>query len=107
MVTVIATGFDGGKKIRSATQRESTGVMDTSGSNRASHERDFLEELQRQRQEVTDGGSPFTSPEREDETAAVVSAPRVERSVGEVPPARRQTTYDADDLEIPSFLRRK
>src|SRR3990170_1269430 len=65
MVTVIATGFDGGKKIRSAAQRESTGVMDTSSSGRASHERDFLEELQRQRQEVTDG-SPFTSPERED-----------------------------------------
>src|SRR5687768_11525452 len=107
MVTVIATGFDGGKKIRSATQRESTGVMDTSGSNRASHERDFLEELQRQRQEVTDGGSPFTSPEHEDEAAAVVSAPRVERSVGEVAPVRRQTTYDADDLEIPSFLCRK
>ena len=37
----------------------------------------------------------------------VVSAPRVERSVGEVAPVRRQTTYDADDLEIPSFLRRK
>ena len=43
----------------------------------------------------------------DDEVAALVSAPRVERSVGEVPPARRQTTYDADDLEIPSFLRRK
>jgi len=36
-----------------------------------------------------------------------VSAPRVERSVGDVPPPTRQTTYDADDLEIPSFLRRK
>ncbi|HUP55719.1 MAG TPA: cell division protein FtsZ, partial [Methylomirabilota bacterium] len=107
MVTVIATGFDGGKK-RQAAHRESTGVMDTSTSGRASHERDFLEELQRQRQEVTDGGSsgsPFTS--ADDEAAAVVSAPRVERSVGEVSPARRQTTYDADDLEIPSFLRRK
>jgi cell division GTPase FtsZ len=106
MVTVIATGFDGGKK-RQSVQRESTGVMDTTSSGRASHERDFLEELQRQRQEVTDGGSPFTMPEHEDEAAAVVSAPRVERSVGEVAPVRRQTTYDADDLEIPSFLRRK
>jgi hypothetical protein len=81
--------------------------MDQASSTRASHERDFLEELQRQRQEATDGGTAFTSPEREDEAAAVVSVPRVERSVGEVAPARRQTTYDADDLEIPSFLRRK
>jgi cell division protein FtsZ len=105
MVTVIATGFDGGKK-RPSVHREATGVMDTSGSTRASHERDFLEELQRQRQESTDG-SPFASPEQDDEAAAVVSVPRVERSVGEVAPSRRQTTYDADDLEIPSFLRRK
>jgi cell division GTPase FtsZ len=105
MVTVIATGFDGGKKRQSAN-RESTGVMDTTTSGRASHERDFLEELQRQRQEATDG-SPFAPPAHEDQAAAVVSAPRVERTVGEVAPARRQTTYDADDLEIPSFLRRK
>ena len=92
MVTVIATGFDGGKKRQSA-HREATGVMDTSTSGRASHERDFLEELQRQRQEA-DGGSPFTSP-LDDEAAAVVSAPRVERSVGEVatrPVPRRPTT---------------
>ncbi|MEA2612376.1 MAG: cell division protein FtsZ, partial [Chloroflexota bacterium] len=105
MVTVIATGFDGGKK-RQAAHRESTGVMDTSSSGRASHERDFLEELQRQRQEATDG-SPFSTPDFGDEAAAVVSSPRVERSVGDVPPPTRQTTYDADDLEIPSFLRRK
>jgi hypothetical protein len=105
MVTVIATGFDGGKK-RQTAHREATGVMDTATSGRASHERDFLEELQRQRQEAIDGGtSPFTA--ADDEVAALVSAPRVERSVGDVPPATRQTTYDADDLEIPSFLRRK
>ena len=33
--------------------------------------------------------------------------PRVERSVGETVPTKRLTTYDADDQEIPSFLRRK
>ena len=32
---------------------------------------------------------------------------RVERTVGEPAPAKRTTAYDADDLEIPSFLRRK
>jgi hypothetical protein len=34
-------------------------------------------------------------------------APRVERTVGETAPVKRAATYDADDLEIPSFLRRK
>ena len=51
MVTVIATGFDGGRK-RHSTSREATGVMDTSVSGRQPRERDFLEELQRQRDEV-------------------------------------------------------
>jgi cell division protein FtsZ len=101
MITVIATGFDGGKK-RPAVQREATGVMDAMSS-RVSHERDFLQELERQRESAE---SPFTT--REEEPAAVVSSPRVERTVGDTPaPSRRQVTYDADDLEIPSFLRRK
>jgi len=39
----------------------------------------------------------------------VLATPRVERSVGEngSSNSRRPTSYDADDLEIPSFLRRK
>jgi cell division protein FtsZ len=102
MVTVIATGFDGGKK-RYPAAREATGVMDSAATSRQSHERDFLEELQRQRAESVE--SPFDG--RDDEIAALVSAPRVERSVGDSAPARSATTYDADDLEIPSFLRRK
>jgi cell division protein FtsZ len=101
MITVIATGFDGGRK--RFTAREATGVMDTTAAGRTAHDRDFLDELQRQRDEVVP--SPFTSPISEDQPAAVVAAPRAERSVGEAP-ARRPVTYDADDLEIPSFLRR-
>jgi cell division protein FtsZ len=101
MITVIATGFDGGKK-RPAVQREATGVMDGMSS-RISHERDFLQELERQRESAE---SPFMT--RDEEAAALVSTPRVERTVGDTPsPSRRQVTYDADDLEIPSFLRRK
>jgi cell division protein FtsZ len=103
MITVIATGFDGGRK-HVSSGREATGVMDSSVSGRASHERDFLEELQRQREQMAP--SPFTSPLHEEEPAAVVAAPRVERSVGEPAPSRKPVTYDADDLEIPSFLRR-
>jgi hypothetical protein len=34
-------------------------------------------------------------------------APRIERTVGEPVPVKRPAAYDADDLEIPSFLRRK
>ena len=110
MITVIATGFDGGKK-RHVNRHEATAVMDSSATARPSRERDFLEELQRQREEVADGGSypsstPTSSP-LDDQAAAVLAAPRVERSVGEPTPAKRSTTYDADDLEIPSFLRRK
>jgi cell division protein FtsZ len=112
MITVIATGFDGGKKKSSIRTEAMTGVMDTSVTGRPSRERDFLEELQRQRDEVADTGgypSPSMSPiePNEDEAAAVAAAPRVERSVGEPQAPKRSTTYDADDLEIPSFLRRK
>ena len=109
MITVIATGFDGGKK-RHNLQRDATAVMDSGAAARAPRERDFLGELQRQRDEVGEkGASPFTSPGRDDEAAAVLATPRVERSVGEngSSNSRRPTSYDADDLEIPSFLRRK
>ena len=70
---------------------------------RAPRERDFLEELQRQRDEVIHLGRS----QRRRGRRWSPSAPRVERSVGEPAPAKRVTTYDADDLEIPSFLRRK
>jgi hypothetical protein len=79
--------------------------MDSAATARPTRERDFLEELQRQRDEVADGGGYGVT--RHDEETAAVAVPRVERSVGE--PVRRAVApaYDADDLEIPSFLRRK
>jgi hypothetical protein len=105
MITVIATGFDGGRRKASARQ-ESTGVMDSTASGRPTRERDFLEELQRQRDEVADLGG-YGSAHLDEEATAAVAVPRLERSVGE--PVRRAAApaYDADDLEIPSFLRRK
>jgi cell division protein FtsZ len=102
MVTVIATGFDGGKR-RPSIQREPAGVMEGAAATRIKHERDFLEELERQR-EQDDGAYALPV---QDEEPAVVSAPRAERAAGEAAPSRRTVTYDADDLEIPSFLRRK
>ena len=101
MVTVIATGFDGGKR-RTSVQREASGVMEGAASSRVAHERDFLQELERQREQGSDG---MFSPSRDDEPVPV-STPRVDRAAGE-PAARTPVTYDADDLEIPSFLRRK
>ena len=61
MITVIATGFDGGKKRQIARADAAAGVMDSSAAGRPSRERDFLEELQRQRDEVADGGAFPTS----------------------------------------------
>jgi hypothetical protein len=60
--------------------------------------------FERQRQE-SGNGSADTG--RTDQAAAVMTPSKVERTVGEPAPAKRPTTYDADDLEIPSFLRRK
>ena len=104
MITVIATGFDGGRKKQTA-RHEASGVMDSAATARPTRERDFLEELQRQRDEVADGGGYGSGRIDEDATAAV-AVPRIERSVGE-PVRRAAPAYDADDLEIPSFLRRK
>ncbi len=107
MVTVIATGFDGrrrtdsvraaaGERIAGALASRSATVNPAGGATIPA--RDFLEELERQRTESDSNA-------RAREEAAPVPA-RPERSVGE-PTVRRAPAYDADDLEIPSFLRRK
>ena len=102
MITVIATGFDGGKK-RNVARHEATGVMDSSVTGQPSRERDFLEELQRQRDEVADDGAyPSTPAQRpnEDQAAAVVGR-AAGRAFGrrELRAQAPATTYDADDLE--------
>jgi cell division protein FtsZ len=106
MITVIATGFDGSRKRDTVRHGHAAQPTETTSSIRAPRERDFLEELERQRLETGNG----TSDEGRDDraaAAALLSAPRVERTVGEPVPVKRATTYDAEDLEIPSFLRRK
>jgi cell division protein FtsZ len=102
MVTVIATGFDGGKR-RDLGRREHAAQSTDMATGRPT-QRDYLEELERQRTQA-DGGVMDDSVRRDDQAAAT-AAVRVERSVGEAVAAKR-ATYDADDLEIPSFLRRK
>ncbi|HZC33944.1 MAG TPA: cell division protein FtsZ [Candidatus Bathyarchaeia archaeon] len=106
MITVIATGFDGSRKRDTIRHGQAAQPTETSSSIRAPRERDFLEELERQRLETGNGSSDEGRDDRA-AAAALLSAPRVERSVGEAVPVKRATTYDAEDLEIPSFLRRK
>jgi cell division protein FtsZ len=103
MITVIATGFDGRRRADSVRAAAGERVSVASGARSATNPaggatipaRDFLEELERQRTETDNGARA------RDEAVAVPV-----RSVGE-PAARRAPAYDADDLEIPSFLRRK
>jgi cell division protein FtsZ len=104
MITVIATGFDGNRKRDSVRHTQAAQPAGAEASIRAPRERDFLEELERQRLETGNGSHD----NHNDQAAAAVMTPsRVERTVGEPAPAKRTTAYDADDLEIPSFLRRK
>ena len=112
MITVIATGFDG-KARREHHRRESFSQQPGESIARAPRERDYMAELERQRTQPASGsgsgsgngaGSEGGSRPDSDEIAAVAPV-RTERSVGETPSKR--PAYDADDLEIPSFLRRK
>jgi cell division protein FtsZ len=102
MVTVIATGFDG--RIRPpSVRREEIGVGDAATTSiRVTRERDFMEELERQRSATIE--EPGLSDGIDDRPATATVGIR---TVGESPSVRRAPTYDAEDLEIPSFLRRK
>ncbi len=91
-ITVIATGFDAGRKRDSA--RQAASAWDAQPAARPTS-RDFLEELDRQRQAVVSDGT-------EQGVAAVVR----DRTVGAAPEPVRRAQIDPDDLEIPSFLRR-
>ena len=96
-ITVIATGFDG-KRLPSAS-RASTSV---NADGTAKAPRDFLEELERQRSSMNETGVPDAPAARTDESAYTIRSGATVEPV----PARRAAAYDADDLEIPSFLRR-
>jgi len=95
-ITVIATGFDGRKP--SASARATAGAGSET-SVRAP--RDFLEELERQRGQLNEAGVPEAPAKIDDAGAADGGA----RATAEPVPVKR-AAYDADDLEIPSFLRR-
>jgi cell division protein FtsZ len=95
-ITVIATGFDG--KRLGAASRAAAGAS-TDAAARAP--RDFLEELERQRSQMTDAGVPDAPAALGDGATNGNGGVRAVEPVG-----IRRPAYDADDLEIPSFLRR-
>jgi len=95
-ITVIATGFDG--KRLGAASRAAAGV---SADAAARAPRDFLEELERQRSQMTDVGVPDAPAALNDGAGNGSGGVRAVEPVG-----IRRPAYDADDLEIPSFLRR-
>ncbi len=109
MITVIATGFDARRRDATTRSAQAERPSDVYRSRQAAAPqapaappaRDFLEELERQRTEA----SPDVPRVREREDSVAVPV-RPERSVGEAP-AKKAASYDADDLEIPSFLRRR
>jgi cell division protein FtsZ len=103
-ITVIATGFDG----RKIGQRQA--AQTSSSAEQPARTRDFFEELERQRNQLSDAGVPDapTMPLSTDggltggSTGAAMAGTR---TVAEPVPVKKPA-YDADDLEIPSFLRR-
>jgi cell division protein FtsZ len=103
MITVIATGFDGRRRPESIRPAAAERGGSAERARPASGSRDFLEELERQRGETSTTEAPAHA--REDEAAAVLVRP--ERTVGDSAAPRKAAAYDADDLEIPSFLRRR
>jgi cell division protein FtsZ len=84
MITVIATGFDSSRK-REFQPRETPYAIST-GTAAGRDNRDFLREL-------------------EAEKSAIGAVPR--EPVERAEPASRRPTYEAEDLDIPAFLRRK
>jgi cell division protein FtsZ len=104
IITVIATGFDSAK--RRETVRREAAERPHESVRAARPERSFLEELERQRQaeQLFTPPAPPVPAARREEVAEPVPV-RADRPAEPAPVARRQ--YDADDLDIPAFLRRK
>jgi len=90
-ITVIATGFDGRKL--TARSAAGAGASETPGRTR-----DFFDELERQRNQLSEAGVPDAQMPGDGTGATSMRS-------GEPVPAKKPA-FDADDLEIPSFLRR-
>jgi cell division protein FtsZ len=109
IITVIATGFDANRRRESA--RSSAAASPFEVPRAARPERDYLGELESSRRAAAADApaAPRPVPEIQPAERPAPEPPsRSERSVASepVPASVRAPRYDADDLEIPSFLRR-
>jgi cell division protein FtsZ len=107
VITVIATGFDTNRK-RDSVRREST-ASPFEVARPVRPERDYLGELESSRRAAADTDVRPMPEIKPAERPGAEPPARAERTVAAEPaPASvRRTTYNEDDLEIPSFLRRK
>jgi len=115
MITVIATGFDGRRRPETHRATSAERSYEVSASAGRPRERDFVEELERQRNVTGSNGNGngqrdegISSLVRERGTP-VMATPQtgVSQPTPQAATADKKPTYDADDLEIPSFLRRR
>jgi cell division protein FtsZ len=108
MITVIATGFDGRRRSdarSSATERHQVGssVRSTPAA-AAVPARSFIDTLEAERLSSPVDDVPSV---RGFDTPPASSAPAPRPAPAPAPVTRKAGEYDADNLEIPSFLRRK
>ena len=115
MITVIATGFDGRRRPDTHRATSTERSYEVSGSAGKPRERDFVEELERQRNTPGTNGNGNSQPKdegisslvRERGTPVMAPSTTTSQPIPSAPAADKKPTYDADDLEIPSFLRRR
>src|SRR6478735_899960 len=108
MITVIATGFDGNRKRDSVRQAQSERSYEVSGSAGRPRERDFVEELERQRSDTGTNGHPndrtrdegISSLVKERGTPVMAPSSSASQPIPSAPVPDKKPTYDADDLEI-------
>jgi len=102
-ITVIATGFDS-NRIRSYGGAAASSSYELPSGLRAGGEnRDFLRELEQERSAAS-GSMPDTNDRSDRTTRVTTSSDGASTERGE-PPRRPQ--YEAEDLDIPAFLRRQ
>jgi cell division GTPase FtsZ len=106
MITVIATGFSASRRTQpDLRRREATSApIEEPATRPVVREHDFLEQLERTRSSLAEAGVP-DEPMLRDDGPASTGRESASRPVVEPVPLKR-TSYDPEDLEIPSFLRR-
>ncbi len=108
-VTVIATGFDGSRKIRTPARAVTASTEVASGIEASLDERsrEILAEIERERaqQQALEDQMPVTSPFAVDERPAARDNER--QAIPVRPAGLERPSYGETDLDIPSFLRRK